>query len=550
MGPLHQNNDWWRGGVIYQIYPRSFRDTSGDGVGDLAGIAEQIDYIASLGVDAIWLSPFFKSPMKDFGYDVSDYRAVDPLFGTLEDFDHLLKLAHARGLKLLIDQVLSHTSDQHPWFVESRRDRTNPKADWYVWADPKPDGTPPNNWLSVFGGVAWEWEPRRRQYYLHNFLSSQPDLNFHNAQVQDQILAECEFWLARGVDGFRLDTANFYFHDAALRDNPARDPDRPLTGDQTAANPYSMQAHRHDKTQPENLAFLRRLRGLLDRYGATTSLGEIADDNALQVAASYTKGGDRLHMAYTFDLLGGELTPGYVRNVSEAVEDVLEDGWPCWSFSNHDVIRAVTRLAGDGADQDDVARQLLVLLLSLRGTPCIYQGEELGLPQADVPFERLQDPYGIAFWPEYKGRDGCRTPMPWKAAEQNGGFSEHEPWLPVSDEHRSRAVDVQDITAGSVLNTLRRFTSWRREHNALRFGDIVFRDLQDPLLAFERRLNGAGILAVFNLGTEEAVAPLSAWPRLGPLDGHGFASTLERGVLRVPGHGAFFALLLQEDSAA
>jgi len=543
MGANNGDNEWWRGGVIYQIYPRSFRDTSGDGVGDLAGIAEEIDYIAGLGVDAIWLSPFFKSPMKDFGYDVSDYRAVDPLFGTLEDFDHLLKLAHARGLKLLIDQVLSHTSDQHPWFQESRQDRTNAKADWYVWADPKPDGTPPNNWLSVFGGVAWEWEPRRRQYYLHNFLSSQPDLNFHNPEVQERILAECGFWLARGVDGFRLDTANFYFHDAALRDNPPRDPDRPLTGDQTAANPYSMQAHRYDKTQPENLAFLARLRALLDRYGATTSLGEIADDNALEVAAAYTKGGDRLHMAYTFDLLGGELTPQYVRQVCEAVETVLEDGWPCWSFSNHDVVRAVTRLGGGTTDPDDLARQLLALLLSLRGTPCIYQGEELGLPQAEVPFERLQDPYGITFWPEYKGRDGCRTPMPWKAGEQYGGFSEHEPWLPVTDDHRARAIDLQDTTAGSVLNTLRRFAAWRRDHDALRYGDILFQDLPEPLLGFERRLDGDGLLAVFNLGSAEARASLAAWPRLQPLEGHGFAATLENGQLRIPGHGAFFARL-------
>ncbi len=535
--------------MIYQVYPRSFRDLSGDGVGDLAGIAAEIDYIAGLGVDAIWLSPFFKSPMKDFGYDVSDYRDVDPLFGTLKDFDDLLEKAHRHGLKVLIDQVLSHTSDLHPWFQESRRDRTNPKADWYVWADPKPDGTPPNNWLSVFGGVAWEWEPRRRQYYLHNFLSSQPDLNFHNTAVQDQVLSDCEFWLSRGVDGFRLDTANFYFHDAALRDNPPRDPNEPLTGDQTAANPYSMQAHRYDKTQPENLAFLKRLRALLDRYGATTSLGEIADDNALDVAAAYTKGGERLHMAYTFDLLGGELTPAYVRRVSERVEAVLEDGWPCWSFSNHDVIRAVSRF-GDGSADDGMARLLPALLMSLRGTPCLYQGEELGLPQADVPYERLQDPYGIAFWPEYKGRDGCRTPMPWKASAPHAGFSEREPWLPVAAEHLDRAVDLQATTAGSVLGTLRQFAAWRREHPVLRFGDIRFFDLPAPLLALERRLDGAGMLALFNLGAEQVSTPVAPWPGLDPLDGHGFISHLEDGVLSLPGHGAFFALLPRVQSAA
>jgi len=534
--------DWWRGGVIYQIYPRSFRDASGDGIGDLPGIAASMPYVASLGADAIWISPFFKSPMKDFGYDVSDYRAVDPMFGTLDDFDHLVREAHAHGIKVIIDQVLSHTSDQHPWFQESRRDRTNPRADWYVWADPKPDGSPPNNWLSIFGGVAWEWNARRRQYYLHNFLASQPDLNFHNVAVQDQLLQECAFWLKRGVDGFRLDTVNFYFHDDRLRDNPARDAADGVSSDQHDANPYAMQAHIHDKTRPENVGFLKRLRSLMDQYPGTTLVGEVADDNALAVAAEYTQNGDRLHMAYTFNLLAGAYEPDYIRGVVESMEAVVHDGWPCWSFSNHDVRRAVTRLGAEEAG-DGFAFQLLALLLSLRGTPCVYQGEELGLPEADVPFEHLQDPYGIAFWPEFKGRDGCRTPIPWQAGEQHGGFSSHEPWLPIPDDHRGRAVDRQDTAPGSVLNKFRRFVAWRRDHPVLRQGDIRFLDAPEPMLAFERGGNQDRMLVVFNLGAADAEMAVPAGLDVAPLDGHGFTGALEDGRLRVSGHDAFFGRL-------
>ncbi|MGA9434974.1 MAG: alpha-amylase family glycosyl hydrolase, partial [Roseobacter sp.] len=253
---LHLNavdKDWWRGAVIYQIYPRSFQDSNGDGIGDLIGIAQRMGYIASLGVDAIWISPFFTSPMKDFGYDVSDYCDVDPMFGTLADFDIVVETAHQHGLKVMIDLVLSHTSDQHPWFVESQSDRTNNKADWYVWSDPKPDGTPPNNWLSIFGGPAWQWDPGREQYYLHNFLVEQPDLNFHNEQVQNVLLSTTRFWLDRGVDGFRLDTINFYYADKDLRDNPALPKEKRNDNIAPSVNPYNHQEHVHSKNQPENL---------------------------------------------------------------------------------------------------------------------------------------------------------------------------------------------------------------------------------------------------------------------------------------------------------
>ena len=291
--------DWWRGAVTYQVYPRSFQDSDGDGVGDLPGITRRLPYLADLGVEAVWLSPFFRSPMKDMGYDVSDYCDVDPVFGTLADFDALVARAHDLGLKVIIDQVLSHTSDQHPAFAESRADRVNPKADWYVWADPRHDGSPPSNWLSVFGGSAWAWDARRKQYYLHNFLTSQPDLNYHNREVQDWALETLRFWLERGVDGFRFDTVNYFFHDPLFRDNPA---DYRVKAE-AEGNPYGMQYHLFDKNQPENLAWMERIRGVLDEFGAA-SVGEMGESHhAIRMMGEYTAPG-RLHQCYSFELMG------------------------------------------------------------------------------------------------------------------------------------------------------------------------------------------------------------------------------------------------------
>ena len=541
LGPSERwgDRDWWRGAVIYQIYPRSFRDTSGDGVGDLPGIIEKLDYLASLGVDAIWVSPFFKSPMKDFGYDVSDHRAVDPIFGQLSDFDRLVAEAQRRGLKVLIDVVLSHTSDEHPWFRDSRRDRGNPRADWYVWADPKPDGTPPNNWLSVFGGAAWTWEPRRGQYYLHHFLAGQPDLNFHNVEVQDAILAEVEFWLGRGVDGFRLDAAHAYFHDTDLRDNPAlASQDDSAIGGAPFNNPHNCQLHVHSMDRPENIAFLKRFRALLDRYPGTTSIAEINTNDSLATVAAYTKGGDRLHMGYTFDLLADDFSATHFRRVVGYLENRIEDGWPCWAFSNHDVVRAVSRWGGKAADER-FAKLLPALLLSLRGSTCLYQGEELGLPEASLSFEQLQDPYGKAFWPDFSGRDGCRTPMPW-TAQARGGFTLGEPWLPLPAEHLERAVEQQDADPDSVLNAFRGFLAWRNRHPALRQGEIRFLDTDEPLLAFERRSGDEHLIAVFNLGAEPVMSSLGERAGLRPLSGHGFTAQLDEGLLHLPGFGAFF----------
>ncbi|KGM53537.1 alpha-glucosidase [Lysobacter arseniciresistens ZS79] len=534
---------WWRGAVIYQIYPRSFLDTNGDGVGDLPGIIARLDHVASLGVDAIWVSPFFTSPMADYGYDIADFRDVDPLFGTLADFDRLLAEAHARGIRVMIDQVLSHSSDQHPWFTESRAGRDNPRADWYVWADPKPDGTPPNNWLSIFGGGAWTWEPRREQYYLHNFLSSQPQLNFHNPAVRTAMLDNLRFWLDRGVDGMRLDSINFCFHDAQLRDNPAKPAHLRVGRGFSADNPYAYQYHHYNNTQPENLALMEELRALFDRYPGATTLGEISSEDSLGTMAEYVTG-KRLHMGYSFELLVEDRSAAYIRQTVENLESRMSDGWPCWALSNHDVQRAVTRWSdgtGGDAPTDDFARQLVALVCSLRGSVCLYQGEELGLPEADVPYEKLRDPYGIAFWPNFKGRDGCRTPMPW-TGDADAGFSPVEPWLPVPDAHRARSVAAQDADPDSVLNAARRFLRWRSAQPVLVGGDIAFIDAPEPVLAFNRTLGDERVLVVFNLSGAAVSWPLPAGMTLRALDGHGLAAgAVDGGELRLPPHGVFFA---------
>lgn len=495
------NSNWWRGAVIYQIYPRSFQDSTGDGSGDLTGVTRRLEHAASLGVDAIWLSPFFKSPMADMGYDVSDYCDVDPIFGTLADFDALVAKAHGLGLKVVIDQVISHTSDQHPWFRESRASRDNPKADWYVWADPKPDGTAPNNWLSIFGGPGWEWDGVRRQYYMHNFLTSQPDLNFHNKAVQKAVLDTMKFWLDRGVDGFRLDTVNFYFHDKHLRDNPPLDAHLAGgTADAPDTNPYAMQHHLYDKTQPENVDFMCRIRALLDKYDGRATVGEVGDGyRSLSTVAAYTNGGDKLNMCYTFDLLSPNFTATHIRKCVDAVETNIKDGWICWAFSNHDVMRHVSRFAEEGDDPAHVAKLALSLLSTLRGSICLYQGEELGLMEADLAFEDLRDPYGIRFWPAFKGRDGCRTPMVWEHGQPFAGFSTVKPWLPVPPAHVDLAVDRQDGIAGSVLSHYRQMLAFRKSHDALVDGDLEFLATNQDLLVFTRSKGKDRFLFVFNL---------------------------------------------------
>jgi alpha-glucosidase len=524
---------WWRGSVLYQIYPRSYLDTNGDGVGDLVGIIDRLDYIAKLGVAGIWISPFFKSPMDDFGYDVADYRQVDRIFGSDADFDRLLSEAHRRGLKIIIDMVLAHCSIQHAWFEESRQSLDNPKADWFVWADPRDDGTAPNNWLASFGGISWSWEPRRQQYYLHNFLPSMPQLNHHNPELVDAVMAECTYWLDKGVDGFRLDVANYYTYDRKLRDNPPA-PHDPNQAGLALGNPAARQLHIHDRSQPDTLPILRRLRALSERYTDRFLMAEIHDLHWDRLISEYT-GPGLLHSAYGLTVVRSP-SIGQLRSLVEQLEN-RGDAWPSWAFSNHDAQRVATRWSnGDASPM--FARQMLALLLTLRGTPIIYQGEELGLPEADIPFERIVDPPGKAFWPVNKGRDGARSPIPWNNDHPHAGFSAVEPWLPVDPRHLPLAANIQEEENESTLAFTRQFIKWRSNHPALLYGDSRFVDIADNVLAIERRLGEKAILALFNLGP----AMISVQPPRGytMLEGYPLPATFDASGVTLHRYGAAY----------
>ena len=489
--------EWWRGSVTYQVYPRSFQDDNGDGIGDLKGITRRLPYLADLGVDAVWLSPIFTSPMLDMGYDVSNYTEVDPVFGTLQDYDNLVAAAHKLGLKVVIDQVLNHTSDKHPAFVESRSSRDNAKADWYVWADAMLDGSPPNNWLSVFGGSAWAWDARRKQYYFHNFLTQQPDMNFHNPEVQDFHLANMRFWLERGTDGFRFDTVNFFFHDKKLRNDAADYRVLPVL----EGNPYQMQYHLFSKGQPENLPWIERIRGLLDQYDNRSTVGEMGETHhAIRMMGEYTSPG-RLNQCYSFEMMGYDYSAAFFRSRIADFFAGAPDGWPMWAFSNHDVVRHATRWAKHGVTQDALARQAGALALSFQGSICLWEGEEIGQTDTQLGIEELTDPQGINFWPEPVGRDNTRTPMVWDGSEF-GGFSTVKPWLPVKAPQLARNVASQAGVAGSVLEFYRSMIGFRKGSGPLMAGRTLFHDLAEPVLAFTRDTGTEALLCVFNLSPE------------------------------------------------
>lgn len=489
---------WWKGAAIYHIYPRSFLDSNGDGIGDLPGITARLDHVAGLGVDAIWLSPFFTSPMRDFGYDVADHCDVDPMFGTLGDFDALVARAHALGLKIIIDQVWSHTSDQHRWFTASRSARAGAHADWYVWADPKPDGSPPSNWQSVFGGPAWTWDARRQQYYLHNFLSSQPDLNLHNVAVQDAILDVARFWLDRGVDGFRIDAINFAMHDPQLRDNP------PATDNGRRTRPFDYQRRIHNMSHPDIPLFLERVGAVVASYPGRFTVAEVGGDDAIHEMRAFTSGNSRLHSAYGFNFLYGErLTPALVASALAEWPDAPGTGWPSWAFSNHDAPRAASRWHNAGptpCDHDHYARLMMLVLIALRGNIFLYYGEELGLTQAEIGFADLVDPEAIANWPLTLGRDGARTPMPWAAERPAAGFSTARPWLPLGDGHARRAVDRQEGDPTSMLAWTRALMAIRRAEPALRLGRADVVTAAGDLLVLHRTHGGQRLECAYNLG--------------------------------------------------
>jgi alpha-glucosidase len=492
---------WWQTGVIYQIYPRSFQDTTGNGVGDLAGVISRLDYLSAiLGIDAIWISPFYPSPMADFGYDVADYTGVDPLFGDLPTFDRLLAAAHRRNLKIIVDLVPNHSSDQHPWFVASRTSRDDPRRGWYVWADAKPDGSPPNNWLSVFGGPAWEWDEKTGQFYLHSFLKEQPDLNWRNPEVKAAMFDVARFWLDRGVDGFRIDVAHLIMKDPQLRDNP------PNVGHAATQHKpmgeYDSQLHLHDKGHPDVHGVYREFRQLLDGYDAgqpRVSIGEVHIFDWSEWAGYYghpASGRGELHMPFNFQLLVTPWQAAAIRRVVDELEAALPPGgWPNYVLGNHDEPRLATRY---GEEQAPIAA---MLLLTLRGTPTLYYGDEIGMTDVPISPEQQQDPWGRQV--PGLGRDGCRTPMQWSPVPRTG-FSPagaSGPWLPLAADYPEVNVETELAAANSLLNLYRRLLTYRRSSPALQRGSYRPLDgVPDDCFVFERQAGGQQIVVALNFG--------------------------------------------------
>jgi alpha-glucosidase len=467
---------WWRDGVIYQIYPRSYMDANGDGVGDLEGIRRRLDHLAWLGIDAIWISPFYPSPMADFGYDVADYCGVDPLFGTLADLDRLLADAHARGIRVIVDWVPNHTSDRHPWFLESRKSRGSPKRGWYVWRDPRPGGAPPNNWISVFGGSAWELDPATGQFYLHSFLREQPDLDWRNPEVVAAMHDVLRFWLDRGVDGFRIDVIHRIGKHPELPDNPVV-PGREGHG-------YGGQQHVHDENHPDLREALRGIRRVLDAYPERMTVGEVAVTDPSVVAAFYGQG-DALHLAFNFAFTASPWQAARFRAETEGFEAALPaSAWPDVVLSNHDVPRHASRY-DDPALGEARARVAATMLLTLRGTPFLYYGEEIGMRNVPVPEDRLQDPLARTLHPKLS-RDPERTPMQWEPGP-GAGFTRGEPWLPIAADADARNVAAQRGDPRSLLSLYRELIALRRRTPALHRGSYRTLAAPEGVFAYERR---------------------------------------------------------------
>ncbi len=508
---------WWKTGVIYQVAVRSFADSDRDGNGDLGGVMEKLDYLndgtpRSLGVDAVWLTPVFASPMRDFGYDVSDYLAINPLFGDMATFEELLSQCHRRGIKLILDMVLNHTSDQHPWFQASRSSRHDPKRDWYVWRDGRAPGKPPNRWRAVVEGSAWERDEATGQYYYHAFLPFQPDLNWRNPEVREAMFGVVRFWLDKGVDGFRLDLINFLYEDELLRENPRK----------LGLRPYDWQRHVYDRSRPECLETVRELRRLTDACPERMIMGEVFTDAREDAVALMGNGADALHLSFYLHFAQRRWSAEAFRESVDWLEDNLPAaGWPCYYLNNHDLPRSYTRL-GRGGDAEARAKVAAAMLLTLRGTPIIYYGEEIGMPQSRIPRKAMDDPIGKKFWPLAAGRDGCRTPMHWSGG-RNAGFSEREPWLPVNPSYRERNVEREDADPSSLLNWYRRLIWLRRERPALRYGGY-------------RAVGGApkGLFAYLREKGEDKVAVLLNFtPRALPFDLGAHAAAGGSGSLRV-----------------
>jgi alpha-glucosidase len=478
---------WWQKAVIYEIYPRSFQDSDGDGVGDLAGILERVDYLSWLGVDAIWICPIYPSPMADFGYDVADYVGIDPLFGTMADFDRLVTALHERGVRLILDFVPNHTSDQHPWFQEARTSRDSPRRDWYIWRDPAPDGGPPNNWVSQAGGSAWEFDPASSQYYYHAFLTAQPDLNWRNPAVRSAMYDVLHFWLARGVDGFRVDVLWHLIKDAKFRDDPLNPGYREGQPDFRRVQPL------HSADQPEVIEIAREMRRVIEKYpGDRLLIGELYLP-VERLAAYYGADLGAVHLPFNFNLMWARWQPEAIVTLIQAYEAVLPaGGWPSWVLGNHDQRRIASRV---GPAQAHVA---MVLLLTLRGTPTLYYGDELGLENVPIPPERERDPFGIRQPGTGQGRDPVRTPMPW-ARTTNCGFTTGEPWLPLGEGRAAQSVEVQRGDPNSMLALTRALLDLRRREPALSLGGWAAVAVEGDVLAYARSWDQRRVVVVLNL---------------------------------------------------
>jgi oligo-1,6-glucosidase/alpha-glucosidase len=484
---------WWERGVIYQIYPRSFQDSDGDGIGDLAGIEARLDHVATLGVDAIWLSPVFPSPMADFGYDVADYCGIEPMFGDLAGFDRLLAAVHARGLKLLLDFVPNHSSDRHPWFVASRSSRDDPKRDWYIWRDAGPEGGPPNNWISDFGGSAWEWNAATGQYYLHAFLKEQPDLNWRNPDLRAAMMDAMRFWFDRGVDGFRIDVLWHIVKAEGFPDNP---PNPDWTPDRTERDRV-IQFHSTD--QPEAHAISADMRALADGYGERVLVGEIFLPNDRHARWYGTPERPQVHLPFNFQLIENSWNAEMLRSMIAAYEESLPaHGWPNWVFGSHDAPRIAARIG------EAQARVAAMLLLTLRGTPTLYQGDEIGIGRVDIPADRIRDPQDLRQPGLGIGRDRSRTPMAWDGSA-HGGFSTGEPWLPLHHDWPTRNVAAQAGDPESMLSLYRRLLALRRAEPALAMGAFALIDAPAGVLAYDRIEGNRRIRILLNL-TGVAVA--------------------------------------------
>ena len=541
----NSNPLWWKSAVFYQIYPRSFYDSNNDGIGDIPGIIQKLDDLndgsgGGLGVDALWISPFFPSPMKDFGYDISDYVGIDPIFGSMKDFEELVRQSHDRGMRLVIDLVLNHTSDEHPWFVESKSSRDNNKADWYIWHDGKPDGSVPNNWLSVFGGAGWSWCEERSQYYYHSFLKEQPDINWYHSEVREEIRKVLRFWLEKGVDGFRLDTANFYAYDKEFKDNPPYHSDDEVVEKHLAD--FNLYLTSNSKDRAENFEFLSMIRETMnecgEHYMTIGEIGGIQDPERLsEISASYVKGNKHLHMAYNFGLLGDKLDSEYLSYQVELIEKRIEDGWPCWSLGNHDCKRLASR-----AKSANLTKSLLAMLLFLRGTPILYYGDESDMPEYDIKKNELQDPFGKNYFPEYKGRDGCRTPFPWDSQKPNQGFNQGEkPWLPAT---APICLDQVIEKTGTTYELLKELLEFRRTHLDILNGSYTCFDNKEGKFYFSRKSNQGEIRFVLNTSTNPIQIEYPAEFSLVLLKNQTSSPTKDNDTLRVPSES--FAVLVHK----